>query len=120
MHTALNTVVKFRAHHIRNAFIYLDYLTNMKYRRLYHRWEKLPNDKLFPITYINSSLLAISLPQTLKACLRLSRLASDSLMTADMYSSIYVQSGSPDVSTGKRKESPTIDFMDIESPHEYF
>ena len=50
--------------------------------------KQLPNNKLLPFGYAQRMLALIGLLQTLKACFRLSRLASDSFMTADMYSSM--------------------------------
>lgn len=58
-------------------------------------FEQVLDDELPPPGYTQRMLFSIGLSQTLKACLRLSRLASDSLMTADIYSSMYAQSGHP-------------------------
>ncbi len=44
--------------------------------------------ELLPSARINSMFLPIGLLQPLKACFSLSRLASASFMTADMYSSM--------------------------------
>ena len=53
MYTAFNAIIKFRAHYIRNTFISLDHLACVKHGRLYHRWEKLANNKRLPPTRIN-------------------------------------------------------------------